>query len=796
MTSGFQLLTGFFDFLWMSFLLLAPMLLLGLFLSGLIHVFISRQAIIRWLHADSLKSVSTSAAVGVPVPLCSCSVVPVVAEMRRKGASRSSCMSFLITAPETGADSILVTNAFFGPIVAIVRPFISFLTAVVAGIFSIGLIRGDRDHHHDHDHDHDHDHHHSHGHGHDHDHSHDHGHDHDHSHDHGHDHDHGHHHDHDHGHDHSHQPLISESNDCYVSPSQLKTLLIDWLKRIATSAGRWKFGTWVKPDFYFQSEVAEEESEGETPADGETTEGQRLDFRKLAKHIFRYGFVEIADDILFALLVGIFLGGFLYLAIPSDLMANEYARWLSYPIMVLVGIPLYICASASTPIAAALVAKGFSPGAALIFLMTGPATNTGTIAIIISQFGVRFASIYVGAVIAVTVILGIAIDMMVLAFGLSISVNLSASHSPAIMFLQWGGAILLLALTIWRFRAGAMRSGFEDLLLNVRPLSRRWRRVWARLTRSRSFRGVITPTTPMGLMLWTLVFALFLGSGFTIVPPGNVGYGRLLGKVYWRDLQPGLHYLAPRPLVQIDNWPIREVKSIMSDHPHEYVSGDLNLLSLTVNVQYRVKDPYIYHYRTTNAPEVIASVVRDHLRSYVSARELEKLLNVHRVTLEEHISHLFETGNYEGGAVLQAVDLVKVSLLEIKPVVETMSAFRNVSSAQEDRERIIVNAERFMVTLIPQAHGNAVWETNQADGEAFRKVTTAEAEAEAISKVSAAVRNAPDVLRNMLWREKLETALSGNAKIIVPSRQSLDKVALWKRNTNGASAESGHHEGK
>ncbi len=570
--------------------------------------------------------------------------------------------------------------------------------------------------------------------------------------------------------------------------------MLDWLRRISTAASRWKFGTWVKPEFYLRPEVAEDQSDGDTPLAGLTTDGQRLDFKKLAKHIFRYGFVEIADDILFALLVGIILGGFLYLAIPSDLMSNEYARWLSYPVMVLIGIPLYICASASTPIAAALVAKGFSPGAALIFLMTGPATNTGTIAIIISQFGVRFASIYVGAVIAVTVLLGIAVDMLVLAFGLSISVNLSASHAPAILFLQWGGAILMIALIIWRFRAGAMRSGYEDLMSNFRPLSRRWRKVWGRLTRSRSFRGLISPSTPMGLMLWLLAFVLFLGSSFTIVPPGYVGYGRLLGKVYWRDLQPGLHYLAPRPFVKVDKWPIREVKSIMSDGPHEFVSGDLNLISMTVNVQYRVKDPYIYHYRTANATKVIDSMVRDHLRSFVSARDLEKLLNVYRVTLEQHVSNLFQSGGEAKGTVLEAVDLVKVSLLEIKPVAETLSAFRNVSSAQEDRERIIVNAEKFMVSLTPQAHGNANWETKQADGEAFRKVTTAEAEAEAISKVSAVVRDAPNVLRNMLWREKLETALSGNSKIIVPSRQSLDKVALWKRNSNGGGSEPRHHE--
>ncbi len=398
------ILTSFFAFLWSSFLLLAPMLLLGFLLSGLIHVFISRQAILRWLHDDSLKSVTLSSAIGVPVPLCSCSVVPVVAEMRNKGASRSSCMSFLITAPETGADSILVTNAFFGPIVAIVRPVISFITAVVAGIFCIGLIRDDRneaeasghDHYHECSHDH-------------------------------------------------HQSLIADRDDCYVSPAQLKGLLVNWLKGIA---GR--------------------PSTGGSSAAAVPTDNQEFDFKKLIKHILRYGFIEIADDILFALLVGVVLGGVLFLAIPSDLMAHEYARWLSYPVMVLIGIPLYICASASTPIAAALVAKGVSPGAALIFLMTGPATNTGTIAIIVSQFGSRFASIYVAAVIAVTVVLGIAIDALLLAAGLAISVNLGASHAPAVQLLQWGSALLLIALIVWRFRAGALRHGYEDMLLNLR----------------------------------------------------------------------------------------------------------------------------------------------------------------------------------------------------------------------------------------------------------------------------------------------------------------------------------------
>ncbi len=761
-------LTAYFDFIWMSFLLLGPMLILGLLLSGLIHVFISREAILKWLQDDSLRSVSVSSAVGVPIPLCSCSVVPVVAEMRRKGASRSSCMAFLITAPETGADSILVTNAFFGFIAAVVRPVISFITAVVAGIFCIGLIRddsgeikpGEEDHeHHGHDHDHDH-------------------------------------HDHDHDHDHAvHDPLISDKDDCYVSPAAMKILMTRWIKSITTVASTWKFGSWIKPEFY--REILGEQTRKSSRASEEDRVAEEypgLDFKKIVKHIMHYGFVEIADDILFALLVGIALGGVLFLVIPADLMSNEYARWLSYPVMIIVGVPLYICASASTPIAAALVARGVSPGAALIFLMTGPATNTSTIAIIMSQFGARFAAVYVTSVIAVTAVIGIAIDFMLLATGFTISVNLLPSESPAIQFIQWGGAIVLIVLIIWRYRAGAMRRGYEDMMVNVRPLSRPWRNTWKRLTRDRSFRGTVSPTTPLGMMLWGLLLVLFLGSGFTTVPPGHVGYGRLFGQVYWKDLQPGLHYLAPRPLVRVDKWPVKEVKSIMSDTPYEYVSGDLNMLTLTLDVQYRVKDPYTYHYRTVNPEEIIEDAVREHLRTFINARDLDRLLTAYRADMVDELTNLFVVDAEMHGdkTVLSTVELVKVSLLDITPAAEAMNSFREISSAQEDRERIIVNAQRFMVSLVPRAHGNAEYEREQADGEAFRKVATSAAEADAIMVISSAMQTAPEVLRNMLWREKLESALAGNPKIIVPNRQSFNKVAIWKKRTAEPAAPAGH----
>lgn len=426
-----DVVSGFIEFLWLTFLLLAPMLLLGLFLSGVMHVFISRKAILRWFRRDGLTTVAKSAAIGVPMPLCSCSVVPVVAEMRRKGASRSACMSFLITAPETGADSILVTNAFFGPIVAVVRPFVSFLTAVVSGLFCIGLTRDSdvvsetttsasvRDHTAgctDCDH------------------------------------------------DHEHTSLFSDRDDCYVSLRELGRITLSWLTNLTA---RNKNSSAIEQEL--TTRVTERMPQNRSP-----------DFWSVVKHVFKYGFVEVADEILFALLVGITLGGLLYFVIPSDLMTHEYAQWFAYPIMLLIGVPLYICASASTPIAAALVAKGVSPGAALVFLMTGPATNSGTIAIIVSQFGSRFTTIYVVGVISVTVILGVAIDVALLTMGISIAVNLDASDSPSILALQWGGAAGLTALIVWRFRAGALRRGFNDLMVNLRPMGKRVAAYWRR----------------------------------------------------------------------------------------------------------------------------------------------------------------------------------------------------------------------------------------------------------------------------------------------------------------------------
>ncbi len=193
----------------------------------------------------------------------------------------------------------------------------------------------------------------------------------------------------------------------------------------------------------------------------------------------------------------------------------------------------------------------------------------------------------------------------------------------------------------------------------------------------------------------------------------------------------------------------------------------------------------------TNAESVIENFVKEEIRDFASSREMDQLFNVERKPLEETISGLFEGKRRfaADSAVFDSVELIKVNLLSVAPLPETFGAFREVSNAQDDKERTIVNSHRFLVAVASQVHGNAYYEVKQAEGKAYSKEKIAAAEATAIRRVSEAVRSAPTVLRNMLWREKLETALSDKPKIILPDEEVLDRVALWKKKPSESGAE-------
>jgi len=270
--------------LWLA---MSPYLLLGMFIAGILHVFLGTNIISRHLGGSAFGSIAKATIFGIPLPICSCGVIPVAASLKNEGASRSATLSFLVSTPTTGVDSVLATYSLMGPLFAVFRPVAAFFSGITVGI----------------------------------------------------------------------------------------------LNRI------------MNPE-----KMIEKQEEHDHPP--------QAPHRKI-KEVFRYGFLELSEDIGKWLLVGMIIGGILTVAIPQDLVI----RFLSYPvlhffIMLILAIPLYVCATGSIPIAAALIQKGFSPGSALVFLIAGPATNAVTLSFVRSKLGKRAFYLYLTSIIIVSLLAG------------------------------------------------------------------------------------------------------------------------------------------------------------------------------------------------------------------------------------------------------------------------------------------------------------------------------------------------------------------------------------------------------
>jgi len=184
----------------------------------------------------------------------------------------------------------------------------------------------------------------------------------------------------------------------------------------------------------------------------------------------------MADEIVFSLLVGLLLAGLIIVALPDNLAMYGLEKGIiPMLIMLAASVPLYMCASASTPIAAALIVKGISPGAAMVFLLAGPATNVTTIVMLTKQFGGRFVRVYLACIIAGALISGYVFDYLLILSEIHIVPSMSMDSHSIISTFQWVSALLLIALMVWRFWNGAVRTGLKDLSNNTFVLFRKKR---------------------------------------------------------------------------------------------------------------------------------------------------------------------------------------------------------------------------------------------------------------------------------------------------------------------------------
>ncbi|OHB67275.1 MAG: hypothetical protein A2Y77_07615 [Planctomycetes bacterium RBG_13_62_9] len=323
---------------WATVAEMSPYLLFGFLVAGLLSVFVSQRMVERHLGGQGIGPLLKASLFGIPLPLCSCGVIPVSMSLHKHGASKGATISFLLSTPQTGVDSIFVTYSLLGPVLAIFRPLIALVTGLVGGIlvnvFGQSLQYGIR-----------------------------------------------------------HPP----SED--VPPAEEKC------------AGQCCHA--VKPG------------------------------RKLLDGL-RYGFLTLPRDIGKPLLVGLVVAALISAFVPDDFFAEHIGTGLpSMLLMMVVGIPIYVCASASVPVAAAMILKGLSPGAAFVFLMTGPATNAAGLATIWNTLGRRTAILYLVTVAVCALAGGLLLDAIIPHMELAAATHL---HDMGPSLFQHLCAVTLLAL--------------------------------------------------------------------------------------------------------------------------------------------------------------------------------------------------------------------------------------------------------------------------------------------------------------------------------------------------------------
>lgn len=323
---------NFLEAIWGIFLEMSPYLLLGFLIAGILYVVVTKKLVTRYLGKRGIWSSVKAAILGVPLPLCSCGVIPTGISFRKNGASAGATNSFLISTPQTGVDSMLITYSMMNIYWAILRPIAAFVTGIAGGIITDKLVKDD--------------------------------------------------------------PITAQTVE-QIEPS--------------------------------------------IPSDS------------IFKRIFRYAFIDLLSDISRQLLLGIVLAVLFMLLIPPNLFTEYlHSPLLNMVIILVISVPLYVCATGSVPIAASFLLVGMSPGAVLVFLMAGPATNAATITVLWRSIGKKATLIYLATIIVGSMTFGIVIDYGII--DTQLFVHVPALNQPHVHGTDWIAvlsSVLLISLLIF-----------------------------------------------------------------------------------------------------------------------------------------------------------------------------------------------------------------------------------------------------------------------------------------------------------------------------------------------------------
>jgi HflK protein len=524
--------------------------------------------------------------------------------------------------------------------------------------------------------------------------------------------------------------------------------------------------------------------------------------------IFRYSFVELLDDIAWWLALGIVLSAAAEVAVPPDLFAGTWGGGMTTMLlMLMLSIPLYTCASSSTPLAAALVLKGLSPGAVLVFLLAGPATNIGSLVVLLKVLGRRAVAVYLAAVAMMTLAAGVGLNELYRVWGL----DPRATFGTAAQFIPDSakavGAVLLCGLLI----VSMLRT----------PVPDEW--VWLRDSIAK-LTGIFVSAQGAALALAGVAALLWLGSGLFTVGPGDIGIKLRFGRVVASDLGPGLHFRLPWPveshrvvarsLVQrlefglppglsreaATRAQIRGRPTFGSSPAPDQVSGiwfaraataedsslltgDDNLIDLRSAVQYRIKDALAFTYNIAEPNTLVRSTILSALRGVVASHAIDAVYTSAREEIERSTREAAQAmlDRYQAG-----IEVLTVRLLYDHPPEAVHDAFRDVASAQEDKLRTVNLANVFAVEKINEAKGEAAAMMEGADAYKDQRIKAARGDATAFALRLEAYKGAPELTKFRLQIETLEDVLPGVRKFVRPGSGDVKDVDMWLLQPFGA----------
>ena len=436
-----MLLANFIDL----FLDSAPWLLLGLFLAGMLKMFVPMAWMQKQLGGHGFKTTVKAAVLGAPLPLCSCGVIPAAVGLRRSGASKAATTSFLVSTPETGIDSVAVSYVLLGPFMAIVRPIAAVISAIVAGLLV--------------------------------------------------------------GRDEQDEPVsdkhkstviadeaatsccssksdkveVKKQSSCCSSNSgakqEMKAKPVVTMTPMAAGDSLMAAPMTspmakpapvpelnVNPDSCCSSTTQAPKKESsccsstksDTVKDGdesccESTKDIATELKgtsvisRIGKGL-HFAATDLVRDITIWLLIGLFFAALVQTYVPADFMAKWGDGILAMLVMVVISVPMYICATASTPIAAGLLLAGVSPGAVLVFMLAGPATNIATLGVVTKELGKRALLGYLGGVLGVALVSGIIVNYLVATFGFVVMPQVGENHNLLPDAIVYSSGILLAIL--------------------------------------------------------------------------------------------------------------------------------------------------------------------------------------------------------------------------------------------------------------------------------------------------------------------------------------------------------------